>query len=250
MPTLILTPRMTEDSIALWGAAGRLGWNVERITLFRPPDDFKVDDEPVLYVEALTAPLFAKALGLSLSEPPVDWLPNLPYEYRQREVSLMPFSKARKISEPRFVKPPNDKSLNAAVYVIGEDLPREYPEGMPVLVSAPVEWAVEFRCFILDRTVRTFSVYLRNGKLQRDASFPHTDQEEAQLTEFMSMLLADPRVPLPHATVVDAGIIKSKGWAVWSRTPPGAPESTAAIPNRSCTSFATRPLHWRLTTNN
>src|SRR6478609_1792698 len=110
MPTLILTPRMTEDSIALWGAAGRLGWNVERMTLFRPPDDFKVDDEPVLYVEALTAPLFAEALGLSLSEPPLDWIPNLPLEYRQREVSLMPISEARKIEEARFIKPPNDKS--------------------------------------------------------------------------------------------------------------------------------------------
>jgi len=85
---------------------------------------------------------------------------------------------------------------------------------MPVLVSAPVEWEVEFRCFILDRTVGTFSVYLRNGQLQRDAGFSHTDEEEAQLKEFMSKLLEDPRVPLPRATVVDAGIIKSKGWAV------------------------------------
>src|SRR6476619_6821948 len=104
MPTLILTPRMTEDSIALWGAAGRLGWKVERMTLFRPPDDFKVDDGPVLYVEALTAPLFAEALGLSLSEPPLDWLPNLPQEYRQREISLIPFAEARKICEATFVK--------------------------------------------------------------------------------------------------------------------------------------------------
>src|SRR4051794_32163861 len=86
MPTLILTPRMTDDSIVLWRAAGRLGWNVERMTRFRPADNLQIDDEPVLYVEALTAPLFAEALGLVLSEPPIDWLPKLPAEYRRRDV--------------------------------------------------------------------------------------------------------------------------------------------------------------------
>jgi hypothetical protein len=30
MPTLILTPRFTDDAQALWRAAQRLGWNVER----------------------------------------------------------------------------------------------------------------------------------------------------------------------------------------------------------------------------
>ena len=30
MPTLILTPRHTDDAQALWRAAGRLGWRIER----------------------------------------------------------------------------------------------------------------------------------------------------------------------------------------------------------------------------
>src|SRR5688500_11616030 len=102
MPTLILTPRMTEDSIALWRAAGRLRWGVERMTRFRPPDDLEVPEEPVLYVEALTAPLFAEAFGVALAEPPHDWLPRLPVEYRLRDVSLMTFGDARKLPEPRF----------------------------------------------------------------------------------------------------------------------------------------------------
>jgi len=205
---------MTEDSIALWGAAGRLGWNVERMTRFRPPEDFKVDDEPVLYVEALTAPLFAEALGLSLSEPPVDWLPKLPLEYRLRDVRLMPLSEARKLDRPRFIKPPNDKSFRAVVYASGREIPSEYLEEMPVLVSEVVEWEVEFRCFVLDRSVRTFSVYLRKGRVQQEAGFVHSEVEESQLLEFMSKVLADPRIDLPRATVVDAGIIKDKGWAV------------------------------------
>jgi hypothetical protein len=213
MPTLILTPRMTEDSIALWRAAGRLGWGVERMTRFRPPEDFKID-EPVLYVEALTAPLFAEALGVSVSKPPEDWLPKLPYEYRSRDVQLMPLSEARKLDEPRFIKPPNDKSFRAAVYQNGREVPSDYLDEMAVLVSAVVTWEVEFRCFILDRKIRTFSVYLRNGKVQREVGFPHSDQEEAQLLAFMEKVLADERVDLPRATVVDAGIIAGSGWAV------------------------------------
>jgi hypothetical protein len=213
VPTLILTPRFTDDSIALWRAANRKGWNVERMTRFRPPDDFRIADEPVLYVEALTAPLFAEALGVTLLEPPIDWLPRLPFEYRLRDLALMALGEARGVRDRRFIKPPNDKSFQAAVYA-GHELPAEYPDDMPVLVSEVVTWGIEFRCFVLDRNVRTFSVYLRGGELQRDAGFPHSDQEEAELLGYTSRLLSDSRVDLPRACVIDVGIIRDQGWAV------------------------------------
>lgn len=183
------------------------------MTRFRPPDQFRVDDEPVLYVEALTAPLFAEALGLRLSEPPLDWLPRLPMEYRSRDVSLMTFADARELKERHFIKPPNDKSFQAGVYV-GTELPAEYPDDLPVLAATVVKWKVEFRCFVLDRKVLTFSVYLRDGELQREAGYVHTDAEESELLTFMGRLLEDERVDLPSATVVDAGIIEGQGWAV------------------------------------
>jgi hypothetical protein len=183
------------------------------MTRFRPPDDFQVDDEPVLYVETLTAPLFAEALGLSLSEPPIDWLPRLPFAFRSRNITLMTLAEARILKEARFIKPPNDKSFTAGIY-IGSQLSAEFAEDMPVLVSSIVSWSVEFRCFILDRKVVTYSIYLRNGELQREADFAHSDQEGAELLQFMSRLLADGRVDLPRATVVDAGIIAGQGWAV------------------------------------
>jgi hypothetical protein len=85
---------------------------------------------------------------------------------------------------------------------------------MPILVSDVVRWRVEFRCFILDRAVRTFSVYLRDGQLQREAGFPHSDEEEAAVRSFTSRLLADARVALPRAAVVDVGVIEGQGWAV------------------------------------
>jgi hypothetical protein len=212
MPTLILTPRITEDSTALMRAAGRLGWGDERMSRFRPPDDVQPVDEPVLYVEGLTAPLFAEAYGLTLLEPAIDWLPRLPPEYRRRDVALTTLADARTLAEPRFVKPPNDKSFRAGVYA-GRELPEEYPPDMPVLVSSVVRWSVEYRCFVLDRKVETFSIYLRDGALQRGLGFASPDEEDAQLLEFMSRLLADDRVDLPRATVVDAGIIAGAGWA-------------------------------------
>lgn len=211
-PTLILSPRMTEDSIALWGAAGRLGWNVERAQGFRPPVGFEVEGEVVLYVEALTAPLFAEALGVELAEPPLGWLAGLPKAYRRREVELMTLGEARRIVGRRFVKPPNDKSFAARVYS-GAELPEGFPDDMAVLVAEVVEWEVEFRCFILDREVRTFSVYLRRGKVQREAGFSHDEAEGAGLMRFMSEVLTDDRVELPRAAV-DAGVIKGRGWAV------------------------------------
>lgn len=213
MPTFILTPRMTEDSIALWRAAGRLGWRVERMSQFRPPANFQVDDQPVLYVEALTAPLFAESMGLSLPEPPVDWLPRLPFEFRLRDVSIMTLAEARNLKVQRFVKPPNDKSFPAGVYS-GNELPVYCSDNMPVLVSSVVNWSVEFRCFILDRKVQTFSIYHRNGELQREAGFQHSHEEEDELLAFMLRLLADESVDLPRATVIDAGIISDCGWAV------------------------------------
>jgi hypothetical protein len=223
-----------------------MGWNVERMTRFRPPDDFSVPDDPVLYVEALTAPLFAEALGLRLSEPPLDWLPNLPAEYRRREVRLTTLGDARRLAGPLFMKPPNDKSFRAAVYD-GSELPREYPDDMPILVSDVVRWRVEFRCFILDRAVRTFSVYLRDGQLQREAGFPHSDEEEAAVRSFTSRLLADARVALPRASPCPAR--RSSTWAsskaragrLSSRTPRGAPASTGATRRRSWRYCATPP---------
>jgi hypothetical protein len=213
MPTLILTPRYTEDAQALWRAAGRIGWRVERLTSWRIPDDLRSVPDPVLYVEALMGPTLAEQLGLRLVEPPADWLPRLPEEYRKRRVHLSTLGEARSSEQPAFVKPPNDKSFPARVYS-GRDLPADYADDTPVLVSEVVEWEKEFRCFLLDRHVRTFSVYLRDGRLQRENDFAHTGREEEELRNFIGPLLADGRVEFSRAAVLDVGVIPGRGWAV------------------------------------
>lgn len=213
MPTLILTPRFTEDSQALWRAAGRLGWGVERLTSWRVPDEVCSVPDPVLYLEALFGPTLAERFGLQLAEPAVDWLPRLPEEYRKRRVSLTTLRAARRFAGPAFIKPPNDKSFSARVYA-GSELPDGYDEDMPVLVAEVVAWEKEFRCFVLDRRPRTLSVYLRGGRLQRDEGYAAPEAEEAEAWGFVEAVLADPGVDLPRAAVLDVGVIAGRGWAV------------------------------------
>jgi hypothetical protein len=213
MPTLVLTPRYTEDTQMLWRAAVTLGWHVERLTSWRVPEPLRSIQEPVLYAEALFGPTLGEQLGLTLTNPPDDWLVRLPFEYRKRDVRLTTLEQARKLDHPAFVKPPNDKSFPASVYGPGE-LPMEYEDEMAVLVSDIVSWEHEFRCFVLDRKLATFSLYSRYGELQRDSGFEHTAEEGAELEAFLAELLADDRVDIPRASVIDAGIISGKGWAV------------------------------------
>jgi hypothetical protein len=213
MPTLILTPRFTEDAQALWRAATHLGWGVERLTTWRVPNELRSVSEPVLYLESLFGPTLAEQFGLRLLGPTVDWLPRLPEEYRKRRVSLTTLGDARNIAEPAFIKPPNDKSFPARVYR-GPDLPEGYDEESSVLVAEVVSWEKEIRCFILDREPRTMSVYLRGGELQREHDFAVSADEAAEADAFVRAVLADARVDLPRTAVLDIGIIESRGWAV------------------------------------
>lgn len=212
MPTLILTPRFTDDAQALWRAAGQLGWTVERLTSWRVPDELRSTPDPVLYLEALFGPTLAEQFGLRLLEPAVDWLPRLPEEFRKRRVSLMSLRAARQLAAPAFIKPPNDKSFPARVYA-GSELPDGYDEDSPVLVAEVVEWEKEFRCFVLDRQPRTLSVYLRGGELQREHAFAASDSEAAEAEAIVRAVLADARVELPRACVLDVGVIAGRGWA-------------------------------------
>ncbi|QEH38460.1 hypothetical protein OJF2_70630 [Aquisphaera giovannonii] len=213
MPTLILTPRFTADSQSLWRAAVSLGWGVERLASWRVPESLLAVSEPVLYLEGLFGPTLAEQFGLRLLEPPVDWLPRLPEDFRRRQVSLTTLREARANPEPAFVKPPNDKSFPARTYV-GDELPDGYEEDSPVLVAEVVAWEKEFRCFVLDRQPRTLSVYLRGGELQRDKGFEASGEELGEAEKFVRTVLSDPRVDLPRTAVLDVGVIAGRGWAV------------------------------------
>lgn len=212
MATLILTPRYTDDTQALWRAATRRGWSVERLASWRVPEHLCGRDDLVIYAEAMFGPELARQAGIALVSPPDDWLVRLPVDYRKREVVLSTLAQARRCAQPRFVKPPADKSFPAAVYR-GDELPQGFDEDSAVLVSDVVSWDFEFRCFVSERKLVTYSLYSRGGELQRAAEFRSSADEDAGLEDFFERLAADPQVDLPGAVVVDIGHIAGKGWA-------------------------------------
>jgi hypothetical protein len=213
MPTLILSPRYSDDSITLRRAAIALGWDVMRLASWRCPDDYE-PEEPVLFAEPLFNAAVAEPLGLTLVEPPEDFLVRLPRQYVGREVRLTTAAEARTLPGPLFLKPPNRKTFPARVYASGAELP-EMPDDDLVLASEPVEWAAEFRYFIRDRLVRAWSPYWLHGALARSGDEWIVDHELATSTrELVNRLLDDLAVDLPAAFVLDAGVIRGVGPAV------------------------------------
>lgn len=213
MPTLILSPRYSDDSITLRRAAIALDWDVVRLESWRVREDFE-PDEPVLHGEPLFNAAVCEGLGLALAEPPEDFLTRLPAEYLGRRVRLVTAGEARRIETPAFLKPPNFKTFPARVYASGSDL-IEMPDDDPILVAEPVEWFAEFRLFVRDRAVRTWSPYWLDGAIARRGDEWVVDPGAAKATlALVDRLLADPAVDLPPAVVLDAGVIRGRGAAV------------------------------------
>jgi hypothetical protein len=222
MPTLVLPPRFTDDTNLVRKAAIEAGWKVERLSGWRPPPELRRAD-PGLYGEPLFSAVVADALGLSLIEPPFNWLTTLPKKWTRRPVRFTTLANAR--CEPRrmFIKPADDKCFPARIYESGTELPTNdiLPGETPVLISEPVRWGVEFRCFVRDRTLQTHSIYSREGELaQRDnGTWESTPSEHREAQEFISDLLTDDEVAIPPAAVIDIGVIVDRGWAVVESNP-------------------------------
>jgi hypothetical protein len=215
MPTLILSPRFTEDTVALARVAEASGWIVERLQSWQAPVGL-IGQEVAVYGGELFAVFVAQELGLALLTPSFDWLPNLPTEYRQRQVTLATLEEARKLSQPTFVKPAASKCFPAGVIASGTILPQEdvLPGETSVLLSEPVTWEVEFRCFVLEREVLTLSPYLRSGELAQSEDGSWQDDRTEQARAFAQQILMDKNIALPEAVVIDVGIIVERGWAV------------------------------------
>jgi hypothetical protein len=245
MPTLILPPRFTSDTIALWQAAVSSGWETERLAGWRPPERLRNADIAI-YGEPLFAAAVAQALDRVLMQPPLDWLPRLPVIYLKRGLRLTTLSEARGLADTYFVKPAEDKLFAADVYTTGTDLPGDeiLASDTAVLVAEAVQWTVEYRCFICDGAVAAMSPYWRDGRLalQEDGSWPAPDGEASEAEAFITSLLADVEVYVPPALVVDVGSITGRGWAVVEANPAWAaglygcdPVEVLRVLRRACT---------------
>jgi hypothetical protein len=206
----------------------------------------------VLYGEPLFVARVAEALDLALLEPALDFLPTLPQELRLRSVRLLTLAAARLEPGPVFLKPADEKCFAAKVYNHGTELPAlpHWPADTPVLASEPVLFTVEFRCFILERALAALSPYVRGGALALgpDGAWSATEAETAGARACCERLLADPRVALPPAVVVDVGQVEGRGFAVVEANVAWAsglcdcsPEAVLPVLRRACCPRAALP---------
>jgi len=216
MPTLLLSSRQTEDAQKLWRAYIAENWKAIRLHAWRVPEISPQD--VAVYDEPLFAQHVAQTLRLRLQEPAVDWLPKLPHRWRGRDVLLATLAEARKVATRSFIKPAEEKCFEARIYSSGAELPAPgpLPEDLPVLVQEVVDWATEFRCFVLDHKVVTSSAYWRDGQSAKseDGSWSASGAELEEASRFCETVLADQTVTFPDAVALDVGVIRGHGWAV------------------------------------
>jgi ATP-grasp domain, R2K clade family 2 len=216
-PILILTPRQVDDTFKLQAAALERGWQVGRLENWRVPH-YLAERETVIYGEPLFVEVVAQTLGVALLQTPYDWLAQLPEHYLQRKVSFTNLGEARLLTRPMFVKPVEGKSFVACVYTHGTELLARdlLPDETPVLISEPVHWEVEFRCFVLDDQVVTYSPYLCAGELAEDenGNWPASQTEYSTALTFAQTVLSDKMISAPAAFVLDVGMLGDRDWAV------------------------------------
>ncbi|MFD7630559.1 ATP-grasp domain-containing protein [Streptomyces sp. NPDC059851] len=178
------------------------------------------------YGGPLAADRLGGSLGLGLLEPADDWLTTVPYALLGRSVRLTTLGEARSLAERTFVKPPSSKieALPAAVYEDGSRLPDGLDGATPVLVSSVVEFAAEYRLFVLDGEVRAGSRYAVYGR-------PDPAPLEPGVLGFAREVLGATAEDLPSGVCLDVGRLAGGGWAVVEANMPWFAHCYAAEPD-------------------
>ena len=223
-PIVLLGPRMTDDSVAVWRTCLELGWLSERIQGWRIPEHLSAAGRPVMiYGEPLFAEAVADQTGLVLLEPSIDWLTTVPREYLLRDIELMTLGEARARTSPAFVKPADGKIFEPKVYASGNELPTDehVDQDIAVLRSGIVDFRLEVRCFVRERNIVSLSPYWRDGELARDEEelWSFQDGEEDAARAFADSVLADGRIALPPACTLDVGRLDDGAWAIIEANP-------------------------------
>lgn len=214
MNTLVLSPRFSADSQCLWQACINLdNWKTHRA--YR----YNVDgvESPCVYGEMQFCDIIAERLGLGLVEPPPEWLANLPREYTKRTVEFIRHGdlvNLEYLGRRGFYKPANDKVFAHGIYESGRDVPSKYVDiNCPVLISDVVEFTHEYRCYVLDRDVKTHSIYEWSGAIW-DPNTSEAKALSADAFSFATDVVKDSKVEMPSAFVLDVGLTENKQWMV------------------------------------
>jgi hypothetical protein len=189
---LLAQPRNGSEIRALIVAAHELGWEV-----IEAPSGWRLEEEltssgkvGVPYGSQTFCEVISQQMNWQLKFNPLDWLAKIDRQYLGRKVEFMTLAQAMQLSEPKFVKPADDKVFPAKVYYPGIDslTPHEIiPRDTPVLVSDPVQFVSEYRCFVKDKQVVTCSCYIMDGEINEPRNwFKRSEIVAAHLTKLLA----------------------------------------------------------------
>jgi len=226
---LITQPRVGRshnEIIALQMAAESLGWEVYPSEYsWRLPDELIASGKVgVPYGSQLFCETIAQQMGWTLLLNSFDWLAKLPFPYVQRKVEFMPLGESMKLSETKFIKPADDKIFEAKIYAPGELIPFDsISMDTPTLVSDIVKFDLEYRCFVENNRVRTWSNYICHENLAEPKYWNFIDANDACMPhEFVQDMLWDEQDIMPPtsmASVIDVGRIEGGGFAIIESNP-------------------------------
>lgn len=166
----------------------------------------------------------------------VDWLPNLPKEYRGRRVQNKLLRDIFPGVTPEvFAKLPEVKHDGVPAKLYGpnvylrETLDQYHlPEDTIWQLQEPMEFVTEARFWIAHRHIVASSPYRHRdwiwGAENRPLQ-PLWDNRMRKMTRFLDIVLSDPRVELPPGCVIDIGILEGgspkvvEANAAWSSGP-------------------------------
>lgn len=234
MGTLYLTTRALPGAEALTRAAQSRRWRVHDLKQ-RGTSAVHDPEEPVAFYGSSTKESSERArkLNLHLVSPPLDLLAWLPYRFTLRQVRFTTWCDLVGWNEPLFAKPadPVDKCFDAGIYTRRADIRvvRPIPADTPVLLSEPVEWLAEYRCFVADGRAIATSPYLSFGHALAHHPGIGT-QVPAPVLDLCPDLAAS--CALPRAIVIDIGLIEDRGWAVVEFNPAWCSGILSADPDR------------------
>ncbi|MCB2156453.1 ATP-grasp domain-containing protein [bacterium] len=254
-PMLFLTPRETEDTVAVGAAAREAGWRVAALESYRVPAESAGEANVAVYGGSLFAEAIAQQLNLALLEPESDWLARAPREVVKRTIRSVTAAEARReLSGRWFMKHADGKAFDADVMDVPSELPGQdaLAASVPLLASEPVHWLHEFRFFVLEGEVLTGSVYLLDGRSHAGGAVDSSlfDQARGFVREAVQLAGDD----VPPAFVMDVGLIPDRGWAVVELNPAFAsgiygcdPAAVLGVLQRCChpvESLSPRDARW------
>lgn len=202
--TLLVPDKPDEERDALADVWERVGGRVMRLARFWDPPALDPRAVRVYGSDAFCLVLQQK-LGLELCSPPDELMFAVPPRHLRRGVWRRVLRDAADLAYPVFCKPAVPKLFPARVYADAAELVAECHglDGETVLlVSEPVTFAAEARCFALDGAVLDCAIYEGDGEAA-DAAGAAAEAAD---------VLRD--VAAPRAVVVDVGFIPGRGWAL------------------------------------